>query len=59
MDDNPLTIAALKELLGTIHLVRQRERIRFRIYELQSKGLTDAEVIKALRDNPPTTEVPL
>lgn len=59
MDDQPLTIAALKELLGTIHVIRQRERIRLRIYELQAKGLTDAEVIQSLRDNPPITELPL
>lgn len=59
MDDQPLTIAALKELLGTIHVIRQRERIRLRIYELQAKGLTDAEVIQSLRDNPPITEMPL
>ncbi|KTT64035.1 MULTISPECIES: hypothetical protein [Pseudomonas] len=59
MDDQPLTVAALKELLGTIHVIRQRERIRLRIYELQSKGLSDAEVIQSLRDNPPITEMPL
>lgn len=59
MDDQPLTVAGLKELLGTIHVIRQRERIRLRIYELQSKGLSDAEVIQSLRDNPPITEMPL
>lgn len=53
MNDDPATIAALKEMLGTLHVVAQRERIRSRINELQANGLSSDEVIKSLKANPP------
>jgi len=53
MTDDKATIEALKELLATIHATRQGEHIRWRINELQAKGMSDADVLKALKANPP------
>lgn len=53
MSDDKETIEALKEALRTVHEVRQAERIRSRIYELECKGLSADEIVTALRMNPP------
>ncbi|WP_028620552.1 hypothetical protein [Pseudomonas sp. Ant30-3] len=53
MNDDKETIKALKGLLITVHEIRQGEHIRYRIRELECKGLSADEVLTALRTNPP------
>ncbi|MCJ7957279.1 MAG: hypothetical protein MUW57_12190 [Pseudomonas sp.] len=53
MNEDQATIAALKELLATFHVIAQRERIRSRINELEARGLSADDVIKALKAKPP------
>jgi hypothetical protein len=53
MSEDQATIAALKELLATFHVIAQRERIRSRINELEARGLSADDVIKALKAKPP------
>lgn len=57
MSDDRATVEGLKRLLGDIHKIRQRENIRHRIGMLQAKGLTDAQIIKALKSSPPVVEL--
>ncbi|MFV2948206.1 hypothetical protein [Pseudomonas japonica] len=59
MSDDRATVEGLKRLLGDIHKIRQRENIRHRISMLQVKGLTDAQIIKALKSSPPVVELDL
>ncbi|MBF8766027.1 hypothetical protein IR009_12415 [Pseudomonas putida] len=59
MSDDRATVEGLKALVGQIHKIRQRENIRFRINLLQARGLTDAQVLKALKSSPPVVELDL
>lgn len=53
MTDDKETIQALRSLLITVHEIRQADHIRLRIRELEDKGLSPDDVVKALRTNPP------
>jgi len=52
-NNDPATIKSLKGMLVTIHVARQGERIRARINDLEGKGLSADQILKALKKNPP------
>lgn len=52
-NNDPATIKELRGMLATIHIARQGERIRARINELEGKGLSADQILKALKKNPP------
>ena len=45
------------QLLKKVHVIRQRENIRFRINLLRARGLTDTQIVNTLKANPPTVEL--
>jgi len=53
MSDDKQIIEAMKDALKTVHRLRQSEAIKFRIFELETKGLKPDQVVAALRKNPP------